>query len=184
MIAALGFPRIFGQLIVLVGVLFLSGMVVASESSEYMLGSGDTVRIQVYGEPDLTVETQITETGALSYPFLGEIRLLGMTVGDLQEFITDGLLGDYLIEPRVTVSIVRYRNFYVNGEVARPGGFPFQPGLTVRKAISLAGGFTERASKDKIFIVSDSDSSQAPRRVPLDGSVKPGDIITVEQSFF
>jgi polysaccharide export outer membrane protein len=82
------------------------------------------------------------------------------------------------------VSIIEYRNFYVNGEVENSGGFPFKPGLNVRKAISLAGGFTDRASKRNIFIVHDDDDGKTPNRVTLNSSVKPGDSITIEQSFF
>jgi polysaccharide export outer membrane protein len=158
--------------------------VAAGGLSGYALGSGDTVRIQVYGEQDLTIEAQLSDAGTVSYPFLGELRLLGLTVGQLQDKITAGLKGDYLIDPKVTVTILEYRQFYINGEVKRPGGFPFQPGLTVSKAVSLAEGFTERASRSNIFIISDSDDTQTPRRAELNSPVKPGDIITIEQSFF
>ncbi len=153
--------------------------------SEYTLGSGDAISIHVFGEEDLSFEEiQLSDAGSLSYPFLGEIQLLGLTVGELQTKITQGLLGDYLIDPRVSVTIVGYRQFYINGEVEKPGGFAFQPGLTIRKAVSLAEGFTERAAKSNIFVISDSDKSQTPRRVGLNSPVKPGDIITIEQSFF
>jgi polysaccharide export outer membrane protein len=175
------------QITYLLSLFFLfSAATVQAQSglSEYTLGSGDEIRIQVYGEDDMTLEAQLTDAGTISYPFLGELRLLGLTVGELQTKITQGLLGDYLIDPKVSVSILEYRQFYINGEVEKSGGFPFQPGLTVRKAVSLAEGFTERAAKGNIFIISDSDASQTPRRVDLNSPVKPGDIITVEQSFF
>lgn len=152
--------------------------------SAYVLGPGDTIRIQVYGEPDLDVQTQVSDTGILAYPFLGDVRINGMTVGQLHAAITDGLKGDYLLNPKVTVSIFQYRNFYVNGEVARPGGFAFQPGLTVRKAVSLAGGFTDRASRGGIYIITEKDPQQMQKKVGLNASVHPGDIITIEQSFF
>lgn len=152
--------------------------------SEYAMGSGDKIRVLVYGEDDLTLETQLSDAGTISYPFLGELQVLGMTVGQLQEKITQGLLGDYLINPRVSVTILEYRSFYINGEIEKPGGFPFKPGLTIRKAVSLAEGFTERAAQKNIFVISDNDASQTPRRVDLNYAVKPGDIITVEQSFF
>ena len=80
--------------------------------------------------------------------------------------------------------MMEYRQFYVNGEVTNAGGFAYQPGLTVRKAISLAGGFKERASKDKIFVIHDHSKTSEPVKVTLDTVVRPGDIITVEQSFF
>ena len=84
----------------------------------------------------------------------------------------------------MTVSIDEYRNFFVNGEVEKPGGYPFSPGLTVRKAISVAGGFKERASRDKVAIIRDDDPTHSTSKVDMNAPVYPGDIITVEQSFF
>jgi len=111
-------------------------------------------------------------------------KVKGMTVGGLEDYITKGLKGRYLLDPQVTVTIDEYRNFFVNGEVDKPGGYPYVPGLTVRKAVSLAGGFKERAVRDKVTIIRDEDSSQTPKKVDLSSPVMPGDIITVEQSFF
>lgn len=149
----------------------------------YRLGSGDLIRIQVYGESDLSLDARVTETGTVSYPFLGQINLLGRTLDQIQDQITRGLKGDYLVDPKVSVTILEYRQIYINGEVKSPGGFAFQPGLTVRKAISLAGGLTERASTSKISIISEK-SPNAQRGATLNSLVNPGDIITVEQSFF
>lgn len=151
--------------------------------TNYQLGTGDHIRIQVYGESDLTLETYITDSGIISYPFLGEIPASRRTLAQLQQFIHDGLVGDYLVDPKVTVSILNYRQFYINGEVKKPGGFTYMPGLTVRKAISLAGGLTERASDNKIFIISEATPNQQKKAL-LNSQVKPGDIITIEQSFF
>ena len=103
---------------------------------------------------------------------------------ELRDAIIAGLKPDFLIDPRVSVSIVRYRPFFVNGQVNRPGGVDFQPGLTMRKAISLAGGFTERANKKEVLLISDADPSRKEVAVNLDYQVQPGDIITVQQSFF
>ncbi len=151
---------------------------------DYVLGAGDTVRIQVYDEEDLYLESRVSDRGTISYPFLGELKVIGLTPGKLESGITNMLKGDYLINPKVSVDIIEYRQFYVNGEVEDPGGFPFQPGVTVRKAISIAGGFKERASKEKINIIHDSDPSGKPKPVKLDDFINPGDIITVEESFF
>lgn len=151
--------------------------------SAYSLGYGDTLSIKVYGEDDLTVETQLNDLGVISFPFLGELHALGLTVAELQEKIATGLEDGYLVDPKVSVVVTQYRQFFVNGEVRQPGGFVFLPGLTVRKAISLAGGFTARAATGKIFIISDGDNEN-PRRVDLNTSVTPGDVITVKQRFF
>jgi polysaccharide export outer membrane protein len=157
----------------------------ASSISNYRLASGDVISIQVLGEEDLRRERiRLSDAATISYPILGEIKLFGKTVAELEAFIREGLKGRYLVNPQVTVTIVEYRNFFINGQVERPGGYQYSPGLTVRKAVSIAGGFRERASKEKIFIISDDDRSQTPRRVDQNAIVKPGDIITVEESFF
>ncbi|MFT5397158.1 MAG: protein involved in polysaccharide export with SLBB domain [Gammaproteobacteria bacterium] len=151
---------------------------------DYVLGTGDMIRIQVYDEDDLYLESRVSDRGTISYPFLGELKVTGFTSKQLAGTITSRLKGDYLINPKVSVDIMEYREFYVNGEVEDPGGFPFQPGVTVRKAISIAGGFKERASKEKINVIHDDDPNGEPKPVKLDAFILPGDIITVEESFF
>jgi polysaccharide export outer membrane protein len=154
-------------------------------ASSYRLGAGDVITIQVLGEEDLKREKiRLSDAATISYPVLGEIRLAGKTVGELERLIRDGLKGRYLVNPQVTVTINEYRNFFINGQIERPGGYPFMPGLTVRKAVSLAGGFKERASREKIFVIREEDRTQTPRKVDLNAAVNPGDIITVEESFF
>ena len=140
---------------------------------DYVLGTGDMVRIQVYNEEDLYLESRVSE-----------LKVSGLTPGQLENRINLRLKGDYLINPKVSVDILEYRQFYVNGEVKQPGGFPFQPGITVRKAISVAGGFKERASREKINIIHDTDPTARPTPIRLDDFIRPGDIITVEESFF
>jgi len=153
--------------------------------SLYKLGAGDLITIKVLGEDDLKREKiRLSDAGTISFPVLGEIRVRGLTVGGLEEAITKGLKGRYLLDPQVTVSIDEYRNFFVNGHVEKPGGYPYMPGLTVRKAISIAGGFKERASREKLNLIRDDDPTQTAKRVDLNTPVLPGDILTVEESFF
>ena len=153
--------------------------------STYRLNSGDVISIRVFGEDDFTREKiRITDAGTVSFPILGEITVLGRTVGEIEKLITDRLKGRYLVNPRVSVWIDEYRSFFVNGMVVKPGAYPFQPGLNVRKAVSIAGGFKERASVNKIFIVRDKDPGHQPAKVDLNADVAPGDTITVEESFF
>lgn len=155
--------------------------------SSYTLNTGDNVQVTVFEEPDLSIDAILDDTGAISYPLLGELKVRGLTVRQLESNITEGLRGRFLINPRVNVSIKEYRPFFVRGEVNSPGGFPFKPGLTVEKAVSMAGGFTTRASRSEFYIISD-DSGEAEdksrRNVKLSARVWPGDIIHIEQSFF
>lgn len=174
-------------LVVLLSIMvFSSGLLAANPMSlsRYKLGAGDEIMISVYGEEGMEKEIILTDAGSISYPFLGEFRAKGLTLGQLQRLITEKLKEGYFIDPRVSVSMVKYRKFFVTGEVKEPGGFPFEPGLTLEKAIALAGGFTQRASKKGIIVTRDENGSEKEKELSLNGSVLPGDIIVVSESFF
>ena len=150
----------------------------------YLLGTGDVIYIRVYGEDDLTMRLAVPDDGTVRYAFVGDFALEGKTIDDVEAEITRRLKGDYLIDPQVSVSVVEYRDFFVQGAVGRTGGIPWQPGLTVRTAISLAGGLRERASRSKWYLVPEGGTEQDRRRVSEDDPVNPGDTLIVEQSFF
>lgn len=149
----------------------------------YVLGAGDKVAIKVFGQDDLSIETLLGNSGKINYPFLGEITVAGMSITDVEQYITKGLKGDYLINPNVYVHVVEYRPFYIHGEVKKPGGYPYQPGMTVNQAVALAGGLTERASKEKIFLSQEGNKAQHIS-ASLGHVVNAGDTITIEQRFF
>jgi polysaccharide export outer membrane protein len=152
--------------------------------SNYRLGAGDTIGINVYDEKELSVDrVRLSDAGTISMPMLGEIKVSGLTVSELESRVASGLK-KYLVNPKVTVSIAQYRDFFVNGQVYKPGNFPYQPGLTVRKAVSIAGGFKDRASQSHVAIIHESDDTHTPIKVDLGTLVMPGDILTVEESFF
>ena len=153
--------------------------------SKYRLSTGDVISITVLGEEDLKRDKiRLTDAGTISYPVLGEIPVRDKTIGELETMIADGLRGRYLVNPRVSVTIDEYRPFFINGQIERNGSYPYQPGLTVRKAVTIAGGFRERASQSKIFVVRDRDPTHTSVKVELDSPIYPGDTITVEESFF
>jgi polysaccharide biosynthesis/export protein VpsN len=157
------------------------------DDPSYTLNTGDHVQVTVFEEPDLSIDAVLDDTGAISFPLLGELVVRGLAPRDLESRITEGLRGRFLINPRVNVSILEYRPFFVRGEVASPGSFPFKPGLTVEKAVSMAGGFTARASKSEFYIISDdgTDSETEERQSATLGTrIRPGDVINIEQSFF
>ena len=152
--------------------------------SRYKLGAGDKIVISVYGEEGMERELILTDAGSISYPFLGEFRAKGLTLGELERQITAKLKDGYYIDPLVSVSMKEYRKFFVSGEVKEPNGFSFEPGLTLDKAIALAGGFTQRASRRNITVTRDENGNAVERTLALNDSVLPGDIITVHESFF
>ncbi|CAM4320937.1 polysaccharide biosynthesis/export family protein [Alteromonas australica] len=152
--------------------------------SQYQLGSGDKISITVFGQKDLSMEIRLPDVGTINYPFLGEIKIVGLTTAEVEELIYNGLKGDYLVEPSVLVTFLEYRPFFIDGEVKRPGGYPYQPGLSVNKAAALAGGYTDRASKDNVIIVRELDGVAEELNVRVSDMIQPGDIITIKQRFF
>lgn len=173
------------QLVVLIVALILSCSfsVKAEEEQNYLLGPGDKIIIKVIGEDDLTIETQLTDSGKINYPFLGEITAKGLTIKQLENVVYRGLKGDYFVEPNVFVGMVEYRPFFIHGEVKKPGGYPYTPAMTVNQAVALAGGLTERASREKIYIMREKfkDKQEA---ATLSTKVNPGDTVIIEQRFF
>ncbi len=168
------------QILVIILLLF-SGV---SNASEYLLGSGDRISITVYNEPDLTTNVKINKSGFISFPFLEDIKVIGLSPKKLEHVIRKGLLGDYLIDPQVTVSIAQYRPFFIHGQVKRPGGYPYQDDLTLDKAIALAGGLDSRASKTDWKITRIVNGKSVIIAATVVTVVYPDDIIEIEQSFF
>lgn len=154
-------------------------------AQEYTIGAGDLLSITVFDEPDLSMDKiRVDGSGSFSFPLLGEIDALGLTSKQLETLLTKRLFDGYVKKPKVSVSILQYRMFFVHGEVKRPGGYPYVDGLTVQKAVALAGGFTERASESKIKIVREHDKNKSSDKVSLDLLVYPGDVINVGESIF
>ena len=180
-------PQSLLQLFGVVALLFAAYPAAAQDlpgQGDYRLAPGDVIEVRVYGEDDLSMELAVPARGTVEYAFVGEIELAGKTVREVQQGIYDRLLGDYLVEPRVSVSMAGYRNVYVYGEVNQPGSYSWEPGLTVRKLITLAGGLKERASGSKWYLVPEAGGQAQQRRVNEDDPVGPGDTLTIEQSFF
>jgi len=159
----------------------------ASQSlvTDYRVDTGDRVSITVYQEPDLSVSgVRVKANGTIAYPLLGDLHVAGLTSQELQDLVTSKLLDGYLKKPSINVSIDSYRLYYIKGEVNRPGGYAFVDGLTVAKAVALAGGYTVRASEKSISLVRESDPENHVDGVGTNTPILPGDVITVGESFF
>jgi polysaccharide export outer membrane protein len=157
---------------------------VSSDNRTYRLGSGDVINITVFDEEDLSrLAYRLPDTGLITFPF-GEVKALGLSIAELETVVINGLRKGYLKNPRVSVSMVEYRPFFVIGQVNKPGGYPYQIGMTVRKAIALAGGFAPRGSESKVFVVREADTKNMQAKIDLDGDVYAGDTVTVEEGFF
>lgn len=155
-----------------------------SDPDGYVLGQGDVIGIQVFDEPDLTLDATVSSSGIINYSYLGDVRVSGKTPLELERDIAT-LLGDgFLINPSVNVTVIEFRPFFISGEVRSPGSYPYQPGLTLDKAIALAGGLTDRASSRRMFVVKAGGDTNNPRRISLSSPVSPGDTISIREGFF
>ena len=157
---------------------------ISLDASVYKLASGDTVKVDVLGEPELSLKVLIDAAGFINYPFLGRVQAAGLTVGQLERRIYSGLKTGYLVNPDVRVAVSEYRAVYVSGQVRQAGAYPYSPGLTVDKAITLAGGITQFGSKNRIYRQRAGKQKEERENVGLDGLVYPGDTIVVDERLF
>lgn len=150
----------------------------------YRLGSGDKVRLKVYNEDTLTGEYVVDGSGSISLQLIGAVQVAGKTVPEVIDLIAGTLKnGGFMLNPSVTMEVLNYRPFYVLGEIKEPGTYAYVSDMTVLNAIALAGGYTYRAQKKKVTIVSESEPDKERVAGPGD-IVKPGDIIRVPERFF
>lgn len=150
----------------------------------YNINSGDVLHLEVYGEPELALDVTVDTLGFIEYPFVGKVKVLDNEVESIRNEIVTKLKDGYFINPQVTVFVKTYKPFFIQGEVKSPGSYAFEIGLTVGKAIALAGGLTERASKKKIYLIRASDKTQKEIKVSMSQEITSGDILQIKESFF
>lgn len=157
------------------------GDAAALVNDAYILGSGDKVRVTVFGHEDLSGEFDIDGRGTIAMPLIGDIVLGGGDIRQGEAAVIGKLSPVYLKNPRVNLEVLNYRPFYILGEVKRPGSYPFVDGLTMIQAVALAGGFTYRAKKDDIELTrNDREKTTVMHSTP----VLPGDVIDVPERYF
>lgn len=156
----------------------------AQEPVDYILGAGDRVRITVFEEEDLTGEFEVTSTGMISFPLIGQIRASGGTLAQLEIVIAQMLLDGYLKSPRVNAEVLNYRPFFIEGEVETPGQYPYISAMTIREAVAIAGGYTYRARERDAILIRRMHPQRQPVKVPVHTIVLPGDFIEIEERFF
>lgn len=150
----------------------------------YRLGSGDQIRIIVFGEEDLSGEFFVDGAGMVSLPLVGEVPAANKTLAEFRVELEARLSDGYLNDPRVSAEVLNYRPFYILGEVEAAGEYPYTDGLTVMNAVARAGGFTYRANTRAVYIKRADDDFE--REVPLTATVRvmPGDTIRIAERFF
>lgn len=166
--------------------------------SGYVLSANDQVAVEVFGEEDLRTNGRLNGEGNLSLPLLGAVRLSGLTLTQATSRLTELYGRDYLVNPRVNVTLVGYakRRFTVLGQVNRPGSFEMPEGspggIDLLEAIAMAGGYTRIAAPERISVRRESPNGEKVLRVNAKKvargaggfRIQSGDTITVGESIF
>ncbi|GHA36761.1 hypothetical protein GCM10007989_36110 [Devosia pacifica] len=150
----------------------------------YTLDTGDVLRVTVYGEEDLTNSYRVDDAGTISFPLVGTVAVRNTTTRGAADRVAAALANGFMRSPDVAVEVAEYRPFYIQGEVKNAGQFPYVYGMTLRAAISTAGGFTETAERDEAVIYRKNGSEMVKGTVGLDYPIFPDDTIVVKERWF
>jgi polysaccharide export outer membrane protein len=137
---------------------------------DYRIGGGDVLHILVYQNPDLTLDARVSDSGFISFPLLGTVKVGGLTVSEAENFIANGLKkGDFVKNPQVTVVLMQVRGSQVSvlGQVNRPGRYPLETAQTrLSDVLALAGGITVGTGSDVVTVVGTREGR--PMRLDVD----------------
>ncbi len=149
-------------------------------AGEYQLDSGDVIQLDVYGQKEFSGRFTLDTAGRISVVKAGAVDLRGTTLREAEGRIAEKLAVE-LRAPVVAVNIVEHRPVFVTGQVKSAGRYPYANGLTVLKAVALAGGYSPRGSSQRLFIVREDG---ARVRVNENSALSPGDTVDVGESIF
>ena len=156
----------------------------ARYDTAYHLDAGDRLRVVVYGQEGLTNTYAIDAAGSITLPLIGSVPARGRTPAGLAGEIAARLRNGFIREPSVAVEIDAYRPFFILGEVAAPGQYPYVPNMTVESAVAIAGGFSPRAKRDAVTVTHTNASGSGRFIVPLGTPIGPGDTVFVSERWF
>ncbi|MGB7204833.1 MAG: polysaccharide biosynthesis/export family protein [Anderseniella sp.] len=150
----------------------------------YQLGAGDKVSVNVFGENELSGEFLVGDDGRVDLPLIGAVAAQGQTVSQFQDAVVQRYSSGYLKDPKVSVSVLNYRPFFIQGEVGKGGEYPYKAGLTIQDAVAIAGGYTYRANTGKAFVRRAGQDQEVEVQTNQRVAINPGDIIRVPERFF
>ena len=150
----------------------------------YHLDAGDKLRVVVFGQEGLTNTYAIDAGGSITMPLIGSVPARGRTPAGLAAEIGARLRAGFIRDPSVAVEIEAYRPFFILGEVAAPGQYPYVPNMTVESAVAIAGGFSPRARRDRVTVTHTDASGTGRYVVPPGTSLSPGDTVLVGERWF
>ncbi|HHK75304.1 MAG TPA: polysaccharide export protein [Rhizobiales bacterium] len=158
--------------------------VATTSSIPYTLDNGDRLRIEVFGQRNMSNTYVVDGNGTISMPLIGPVQVRGLTTAQTEIKLESRLGSQYLRNPNVTVEVQRHRPFFVLGEVTRSGQYAFVSGMTAQTAIAIAGGFTPRGDRKLVRVTRKWEGKIVQFDAPLTYQVLPGDTIFVRERYF
>jgi polysaccharide export outer membrane protein len=153
----------------------------AQPRGPYTLDAGDVITVAVYGDDNFGKAFKVDESGTVSLPLVGPVPVRGLTVNEAAGKIAGALAQSFIRNPSVTVQIETYRPFFIQGAVKNGGQFAYVPGMTVRAAVSTAGGYSETANRNRVTVYRQTGGQIYKANVDLDFPIYPGDTIVVAE---
>lgn len=156
-----------------------------TSTGPFRLGSGDKVRVKVFGADQISGDYEVDLSGGLAMPLAGTIAASGKTPAELGNEIATQLREQHLVDKaQVSVEVVSTRPFYILGEVEKPGEYPYRAGLNIVSAVATAGGFRYRADESYVYVRRGGQGEET--KIPFDSAapIFPGDIIRVPAHYF
>ena len=150
----------------------------------YRLDAGDRLRVVVFGQEGLTNTYAVGSTGLITMPLIGGVPARGLTPSELSGAISARLRNGFIREPSVAVEVEAYRPFFILGEVAAPGQYPYVPNMTVESAVAIAGGYSPRALRTSVRMTRSNVAGSVNAVVPPTTQLSPGDTIVVGERWF
>jgi polysaccharide export outer membrane protein len=150
----------------------------------YTLDSGDRLRVVVFGQEGLTNSFVVDASGQIAMPLIGTVSARGLTTDQLSARISEALRQGFVREPHVAVEVEAYRPFFILGEVAAPGQYPYTPNMTVETAVAIAGGFGPRALHNPVIVSRNGNGQVFRIEAPITTQIRPGDTVRVQERWF
>lgn len=147
----------------------------------YTLDSGDVIRLAVYGDEKISTTYKVDDSGAVALPLVGPVMARGETTASLAGRIAAALSNGFMRNPDVAVEVAEYRPFFIQGEVKTSGQYPYVYGMTVRAAISTAGGYSDTADRNRAVVYRRQGAEMVKGVVELDFPLYPGDTIVIPE---
>lgn len=150
----------------------------------YQLDTGDAIRVTVYGDEELSDTYRVDDSGAIAFPLVGSVQVRGQTTKMAGARLAAALENGYMRNPNIAVEVAEYRPFFIQGEIGNSGQFPYVFGMTVRSAISVAGGFSDTADRNQAVVYRRQGDQMVKGSVNLDFPIFPGDTIVIQERWF